>query len=76
VLKRAYRKLIEVKTHNRVHYINKLDFLPALKQAQIEAFKMPIIKSSFAAAGLVPLDLERVISKLNIRIRTPTPPPS
>jgi hypothetical protein len=76
VLKRAYGKLIEAKTRIRVHHIDKLDFLPALKQAWIEAFKTSNIKSSFAAAGLVPLDPEQVISKLNIRIRTPTPPPS
>jgi hypothetical protein len=76
VLKRAYGKLIEAKTRIGVHHIDKLDFLPALKQARIEAFKTSNIKSSFAAAGLVPLDPERVISKLNIRIRTPTPPPS
>jgi hypothetical protein len=34
------------------------------------------IKNSFAAAGLVPHDPYRVISKLNIQFRTPTPPPS
>ena len=32
--------------------------------------------NSFAAAGLVPFDLMRVVSKLNIRLRTPPLPPS
>jgi hypothetical protein len=34
------------------------------------------IKNSFAAAGLVPYDPDRVISKLDIHLRTPTPPSS
>ncbi|CEO61207.1 hypothetical protein PMG11_05506 [Penicillium brasilianum] len=31
---------------------------------------------NFAASGLVPVDAERVLSKLNISLRTPTPPSS
>jgi hypothetical protein len=33
------------------------------------------IKASVQGAGLVPLDPKSVISKLDIRLRTPTPPP-
>ena len=33
------------------------------------------IRSGFVAAGLVPYDPERVLSKLNTQLRTPTPPP-
>ena len=59
-----------------INHINKLDFLEAYPLARIEAFKSETIKNSFGAAGLVPFLPERVISKLEIRLQTPTPPAS
>ena len=76
VLKRAYARLIELKMRARINYIDKLDFLEAYPTARIEAFKSETIKNSFAAAGLMPYNPNRVISKLDIRLRTPTPPSS
>jgi hypothetical protein len=58
----------------RINYIDKLDFLEAYPSARIEAFKSETIKNSFAAAGLMPYNPDRVISKLDICLRTPTPP--
>jgi hypothetical protein len=58
------------------NHIDKLDFLDAFPTARIEAFKAETIKNSFLATGLVPYDPNRVISNLNIQLRTPTPPPS
>jgi Na+-transporting NADH:ubiquinone oxidoreductase subunit NqrF len=58
------------------NFINKLDFLEAYPTARIEAFKSETIKNSFQSASLIPFTPERVISKLNIRLATPTPPPS
>ena len=40
-----------------------------------EALTSDTIRSGFAATGLVPYDPERVLSKLNTQLRTPTPPP-
>jgi hypothetical protein len=60
----------------RINYIDKLDFLEAYPSARIKAFKSETIKNSFAAAGLIPYNPDRVISKLDIRLRTPTPPSS
>ena len=60
----------------RVNHIDKLDFLEAYPHAKIEAFKSTTIKNSFTAAGLLPFDPDRVLSKLNIQLRTPTPPGS
>jgi hypothetical protein len=60
----------------RYQHIDKLDFLTASPQARADTFKTDTIKNSFAAASLVPFDPERVLSKLNIRLRTPTPPGS
>ncbi|OQD91366.1 hypothetical protein PENVUL_c284G00185, partial [Penicillium vulpinum] len=76
VLKRSYGRLVETKMRNGINYIDKLDFLEAYPLARIEAFKLETIKNSFGAAGLVPFAPNRVISKLDIRLRTPTPPPS
>ena len=76
MLKRAYARLIESKTRARINYIDKLDFLEAYPSARIKAFKSETIKNSFATAGLMPYNPDRVLSKLNIRLRTPTPPRS
>ena len=73
VLKRAYGRLVESKMRVGINHIDKLDFLEAYPLARIEAFKSETIKNSFGAAGLVPFSPERVISKLDIRLRTPTP---
>ena len=61
---------------NGINYINKLDFLEVYPLIRIEAFKSETIKNSFAAASLVPFKPERVILKLNIQLRIPTPPSS
>src|SRR5580704_2618045 len=57
-----------------INYIIKLEFLPAFRQA-FKAFTEQNIKAGFRATGLVPYNPERVISCLNLRLRTPTPPP-
>ena len=55
-----------------VNYIDKLDFLAAYPEARVSAFKALTIKNSFKAAGLVLVNPEPVLEKLNIRLRTPT----
>ena len=57
-----------------INHIDKLDFLEAYPKAQNEAFKPDTIKHSFAAASLVLFNPDQVLSKLNIHLRTPTPP--
>ena len=59
-----------------INHIDKLDFLAAYPQARTEAYKSVTIQNAFAAAGLVPYDPGRVISQLNVRLKTPTPPGS
>ncbi|ODM14891.1 hypothetical protein SI65_09643 [Aspergillus cristatus] len=75
-LKRAYGRLVENKARCNFNHIDKFDFLEAYPQAHTEAFKMENIKNSFAASGLVPFNPERVLEKLNIQLKTPTPPGS
>jgi hypothetical protein len=76
VLKRSYGNLIEQRMRVGINHIDKLDFLTAFPQARAEAYKSTTIQSAFAAAGLVPYNPDRVISQLNIKLRTPTPPGS
>jgi hypothetical protein len=77
VLKRAYGRFISDLARCGYNHIDKFDFLDDYKRARLEAFHQPaIIHNSFAASGLVPVDAERVLSKLNISLRTPTPPSS
>ena len=63
-------------TRASYNHIDKLDFLAEYPRARIEAFKPQTIQTSFAATGITPFNPERVLSKLNISLRTPTPPGS
>ena len=73
-LKKAYGKLVENQARLGFNHIDKLDFLRAYPQAHMETFKSETIKNGFAATGLIPFNPERVLSQLNIQLRTPTPP--
>ena len=75
-LKRAYGRLVENKARLGFNHIDKFDFLEAYPEARTEAFKADTIKNSFAAAGLIPFNPERVLGQLNIQLKTPTPPGS
>jgi hypothetical protein len=75
VLKRSYGSLVDQKMRLGVNHIDKLDFLAAYPQARIDAINPDTIRNSFKAAGLVPLNPEAVLDKLNIQLRTPTPVP-
>jgi hypothetical protein len=68
--------LIEQKAHLGVNYINKFNFLEAFPAAYKSTFQAETIKNSFAGAGLVPFNPDRVLSKLDIQLKTPTPPGS
>ncbi|EMD65255.1 hypothetical protein COCSADRAFT_88332, partial [Bipolaris sorokiniana ND90Pr] len=57
-----------------INYITKLKFLPAFKVAFDRSFTPSNIYSAFRGAGLIPLQLYAVLSRLNIKLRTPTPP--
>ena len=56
-----------------ITYISKLEFLCVFKEAFFTLITENNIRGGFTGAGLVPYDLERVISKLDISIRTLTP---
>jgi hypothetical protein len=74
VVKKAYGRSISDLARQGYNHIDKIDFLEDYQRERLEAFQKPsTIQNSFAAAGLVPIDTERVLSKLNISLRTPTP---
>ena len=73
-LKRAYGDQISYLIRDSINYITKLEFLPAFYAAYKKSITKENICSSFRGAGLVLHNLEAVIGKLNIKLRTPTPP--
>ena len=58
------------------NHIDKFDFLAEYARARTEAFQPHIIQNSFATTSLILVDVDRVLSKLNISLRTPSPPNS
>ena len=73
-LKRAYGGQISVLVRHHINHISKLEFLPAFKAAFEKTFSSINIISSFRGAGLIPFEPGVVLSKLDVRLRTPTPP--
>jgi hypothetical protein len=76
ILKRAYGGLVEQRMRIGINHIDKIDFLTAFPHARAETYKSTTIQNGFAASGIVPYDPDRVISQLNIRLKSPTPPGS
>ena len=75
-LKQAYGKKIEDRVRAGTTHITKDDFFAAFSDAFKESMTKKNIQGGFKGSGLVPFDPEHVISKLNIVLRTPTPPGS
>jgi hypothetical protein len=74
LLKRHYGDGISLLARSCIYYVNKETFLPAFKEAYKKTFTPENVRAGFRGAGLVPYDLEAVLSKLDVQLRTPTPP--
>ncbi|KAJ8070928.1 hypothetical protein OCU04_001286 [Sclerotinia nivalis] len=74
VLKRAYSCQIDgfIKAH--INYIIKVEFFIAFKAVYQQSITTQNIKAGFRGVDLIPFDPQAILSKLDIRIRTPTPP--
>jgi hypothetical protein len=72
-LKRAYSREIEALIRHHINHITKLEFLPAFKTAFTQSFTAANICSAFQGSGLIPLQPDVVLSKLDIQLRTPSP---
>jgi hypothetical protein len=60
---------------SQINYITKLEFLPCFKAAFTASITTNNVLGGFKGAGLAPFDPKAVISKLNVRLRTLSPPP-
>jgi hypothetical protein len=72
-LKRAYGRQIEVLMKSHINHVTKDNFFIAFKDAFYTVFTEYNVKAGFRGAGLVPHDPDMVISKLDVKLRTPTP---
>jgi hypothetical protein len=57
-----------------ITHITKITFFPAFYAAHQATITESNIKGGFRGARLVPFDPESVISRLDVQLRTPTPP--
>ena len=74
-LKRKYSQRVRDLARYHIYHINKEGFLPAFKHAFFDVFTYKNCKKAFEASGLVPVDAQVVLDRLNVRLRTPSPVP-
>jgi hypothetical protein len=74
LLKRHYSNGISLLAHSRIYHVNKKTFLLAFKEAYKKTFTLENVRAGFRGARLVPYNLEAVLLKLDVQLRTPTPP--
>jgi hypothetical protein len=73
-LKKAYGREIEYLIRYSITHISKTEFFPAFHAAYRAAITESNIRGGFRGAGLAPFNPENVILKLDVQLRTPTPP--
>jgi hypothetical protein len=74
LLKRYYGDRILLLARSCIYYINKETFLLAFKEAYKKTFTLENVRAGFQGARLVLYNLEAVLLKLDMQLRTPTPP--
>ena len=73
VLKRMYGRELEAFIKAHINHITKTEFFIAFKAAHLATMKAENIRAGFRGAGLVPDNPQAVLSKLDVKLRTPTP---
>jgi hypothetical protein len=73
-LKRSYGKEIENLIRTHVTHITKVEFFTAFKNAFFVSLSEENVRGGFRGAGLVPFSPDAVLSKLDVKLQTPTPP--
>jgi hypothetical protein len=73
-----YGRQIETFIKAYINHITKVEFFLAFHTAYNQSITTQNAKARFRGAGLVPFDPQAVLSKLDVKLRTPTPsrPPS
>jgi hypothetical protein len=74
-LKKAYGRQAEDLMRNKITHITKTEFLPCFIAAHNTSITKGNIQGGFRGAGLVPHDPEAVLSKVDVKLRTPSPLP-
>ncbi|KAF1349283.1 hypothetical protein EJ07DRAFT_64727, partial [Lizonia empirigonia] len=64
---------VRVLACRRVFHINKEGFLLAFKDAFFDVFTEKNCRKAFEASGLVPINAQIVLDRLEVRLRTPRP---
>ena len=70
-LKQKYSQRVRDLARHHVWHIDKERFLPAFRDAFRDVFTSDNCKKAFEAAGLVPINAQRVIDRLDVRLHTP-----
>jgi hypothetical protein len=73
VLKKRYGAQIEHFIKARIMHIGKDDFFLAFKTAFLETMTKENVQGGFRGAGLIPHNPDTILSKLDVKLRTPTP---
>ena len=73
VLKRIYGRKLEIFIWAHINHITKTEFFIAFKAAHNKTMIINNVQASFRRASLIPYDPQTIISKLDIKLRTPTP---
>ena len=73
LLKKAYGREIEHLIRCSITHVSKTEFFPAFYAAFQATMTEENIRAAFRGAGLIPIDPESIVSKLDIQLRTPTP---
>jgi len=74
-LKRKYSQRVRDLARRRVFHINKEGFLPAFRDVFFNVFTEANCRKAFEASGLVPINAQVVLDRLEVRLRTPPEPP-
>ena len=74
-LKLRYSQRVRALASKRVFHINKEGFLPAFRDAFFDVFTYENCKKAFEASGLVPIDAQTGLDRLEVRFCTPPPAP-
>jgi hypothetical protein len=74
ILKKMYGAEIERFIKARITHITKPEFFLAFEAAFHQTFTKKNVLGGFRGAGLTPYDPQAVLSKLDVKLRTPTPP--
>jgi len=68
-----YSRQIEGFIKAYINYITKVEFFIAFKAAYLLSITVQNAQARFRGASLIPFDPQAIISKLDVKLRTPTP---